>query len=97
MIETMSALKRTFSLPPEQSAFIDEKINSGQFASGSEVIRAGLRALQERDDAVQRWLQNEVAATYDAVKEGRGQTMSVGDAFDKIRAKHAEVLSTELP
>lgn len=81
--------KRTFSLPAEQAAFIDEKIESGQFASGSEVIRAGLRALQERDDAVERWLKNEVAATYDAVKEGRGATMSVGDAFDQIRAKHA--------
>ena len=80
--------KRTFSLPAEQSAFIDEKIKSGQFASGSEVIRAGLRALQERDDAVQRWLQNEVAATYDDAKEGRGKTMSVGDAFDQIRARH---------
>ena len=83
--------KRTFSLPREQSAFIDEKIRSGQFASSSEVIRAGLRALQERDDAVERWLKNEVAATYDAAKEGRGKTMSVGDAFDQIRAKHARV------
>ena len=46
--------KRTFSLPEEQSEYIDEKIKSGQFASGSEVVRAGLRALQERDEAVER-------------------------------------------
>lgn len=89
-MKPMPATKRTFSLPPEQSAFIDEKIKSGQFASGSEVIRAGLRALQERDNAVEHWLQNEVATTYDAAKEGRGTTMPVGDAFDKIRARHAE-------
>ena len=37
-----SAEKRTFSLP------------SDAYASGSEVIRAGLRALQERDAAVER-------------------------------------------
>ncbi len=85
----MPVTKRTISLPVEQSDFIDKKINSGQFASFSEVVRAGLRALQERDDAVERWLKNEVAATYDAAKEGRGATMSVGDAFDQIRAKHA--------
>jgi len=85
----MSAVhKRTFSLSAEQSAFIDEKIKSGQFATGSEVIRAGLRALQERDDAVHHWFQNEVAMTYDNAKEGRGSTMSVGDAFDQIRARH---------
>ena len=83
-----SSHKRTFSIPAEQSAFIDEKIESGQFASGSEVVRAGLRALQERDDAVERWLREEVAATYDAATAGRGATMSVGDAFDQIRARH---------
>jgi len=44
-----SAEKRTFSLPSEHTAFIDEKVASGAYASGSEVIGAGLRALQERD------------------------------------------------
>ncbi len=81
--------KCTFSLPKEQLAFIDEKVKSGQFASGSEVVRAGLRALQERNDAVERWLNTEVAETYDAAKEARGKILSVGDAFDQIRAKHA--------
>ncbi|MEN9708780.1 MAG: Bacterial antitoxin of ParD toxin-antitoxin type system, partial [Pseudomonadota bacterium] len=35
-----SAEKRTFSLPAEHAAFIDEKIASGAYASGSEVVRA---------------------------------------------------------
>ncbi len=79
----------TSSLPPEQSAFIDDKVKSGRFASGSEVIRAGLRALQERDEAVERWLREEVAPTYDAVKEGRSRTIAVGDAFDELRSRLA--------
>jgi antitoxin ParD1/3/4 len=87
--EVSSSHKRTFSLPPEQSAFIDEKVKSGRFASGSEVVRAGLRALQERDEAVERWLREKVAATYDAVKEGESETISVGDAFDEIRSRGA--------
>lgn len=41
--------KRIFSLPPEQAAYIDAKVDSGAYATSSEVIRAGLRALQERD------------------------------------------------
>ena len=44
--------KRTFSLPAEHAAFIDAQVASGAFASASEVVRAGLRALQERDTAV---------------------------------------------
>ncbi len=81
--------KRTFSLPPEHAAFIDAKVKSGRYASGSEVVRAGLRALQERDEAVERWLKEEVASTYDAVKEGRSKTFPVGDVFDEIRSRHA--------
>lgn len=80
--------KRTFSLPSEHSAFIDAKVKSGGYASSSEVVRAGLRALQERDEAVERWLTQEVAPTYDAVKSGKSKTRPVGDVFDELRAHH---------
>ena len=33
--------KRTVSLPEEQSAFIDAKVATGDYASASEVVRAG--------------------------------------------------------
>lgn len=46
--------KRTVSLPAEQAAFIDAQVQAGAFASASEVVRAGLRALQERDAAIER-------------------------------------------
>ncbi len=36
--------KRTVSLPSDQAAFIDAKVSSGDYASVSEVVRAGLRA-----------------------------------------------------
>lgn len=80
--------KRTVSLAAENAAFIDAKVKSGGYASVSEVVRAGLRALQERDEAVERWLQDEVATTYDAVQAGTSKTMPVGDVFDDIRARH---------
>ena len=51
--EPMSAAeKRTFSLPTEQASYIDSLVASGTYASASEVVRAGLRALQERDAGV---------------------------------------------
>ena len=80
--------KRTVSLGPEIAAFIDGKVKSGGYASVSEVVRAGLRALQERDEAVEQWLRDEVAPTYDAVKSGQSKTMPVGDVFDELRAHH---------
>ncbi len=60
--------KRTISLPPEQAGYIDELVSSGGYASASEVVRAGLRALQERNSAVERWLLDEVASVYDAME-----------------------------
>ncbi len=80
--------KRTFSLPPEHAAFIDAKVKSGHYASGSEVMRAGLRALQERDDAIERWLREQVASAYDAFKSGKSRTHPASAIFDEIRARH---------
>lgn len=80
--------KRTVSLAPENAAFIDAKVKSGGYASGSEVVRAGLRALQERDEAVENWLRTSVAPTHDDVKSGKSKTFPIGDVFDEIRARH---------
>ncbi|ESZ78446.1 type II toxin-antitoxin system ParD family antitoxin [Mesorhizobium sp. L103C105A0] len=81
--------KRTFSLPAEQAAFIDQLVRSGTYATSSEVIRAGLRALQERDAAVERWLREEVAPTYDRWKADPSQVIPGDKSFDSIRAHHA--------
>lgn len=81
--------KRTFSLPKEHAAFIDALVSSGNYATGSEVVRAGLRALQERDAAVERWLRDEVAPVYDAMKANSERRISARDAFAQVRARHA--------
>ncbi|MCB1385950.1 MAG: type II toxin-antitoxin system ParD family antitoxin [Hyphomicrobiales bacterium] len=82
--------KRTFSLPSEHAAFIDAKVRSGSYASGSEVIRAGLRALQERDAAIEKWLHEDVARSYDAVMSGKAATHSIDDVFKALSARHAD-------
>jgi antitoxin ParD1/3/4 len=86
------AKKRTFSLPADHSDFIDKQVESGTYATASEVVRAGLRALQERDAAIERWLLEEVAPTYDAMQEDPSRAQSMDDVFDAIRARHAQAL-----
>lgn len=86
----MSAVsKRTFSLPPEQAAYIDAKVESGAYASSSEVIRAGLRALQERDAAVERWLRDDVAPVYDAMKANPERKISAKTVLSEARTRYA--------
>jgi antitoxin ParD1/3/4 len=80
--------KRTFSLPAEQAAFIDQLVRSGTYATSSEVIRAGLRALQERDAAVERWLREEVAPTYDALTTNPDKVISPVEMTERARKRH---------
>ena len=84
--------KRTFSLPAEQSAFIDQLVESGTYATSSEVIRAGLRALQEREAAVERWLREEVAPAYDRMKADPGRGISVEDMGERARRRREAYL-----
>jgi antitoxin ParD1/3/4 len=84
--------KRTFSLPVEQAGYIDAVVASGAYASGSEVVRAGLRALQERDAAVEKWLQKEIIAVYDAMQADPTRAVPGDRVFATIRARHADRL-----
>ena len=60
--------KRTISFPIEHSQYIDEQLARGKYASASEVVRAGLRALQERDQVIEDWIIREVIPAYDNYK-----------------------------
>lgn len=51
----------SITLPHEMAAMVRAKVASGEYASESEVIRDGLRVLEARDAAVEKWLQGEIA------------------------------------
>lgn len=85
--------KRTISLPEEHAAFIDSMVASGAYASASEVVRAGLRALQEPNEAVERWLrEEEVAPVYDAMQADPERALGIDAVFADIRSRHAQRL-----
>jgi antitoxin ParD1/3/4 len=79
--------KRTFRLPDDEAKYVDDKVASGAYASGSEVVRAGLRALQDWDAPVERWLLEEVAPAYDAMNADPSRAIPAGTVFSELRSQ----------
>ena len=75
----------SITLPNEMAEAVRAKVASGEYATESEVIRDGLRALIARDRAVEDWLHGEVASAYDALKASPRR----GVPASKVRARLA--------
>ncbi|MEO8757158.1 MAG: type II toxin-antitoxin system ParD family antitoxin [Devosia sp.] len=80
-------VKRTFSLTEEQAKFIDAKVASGAYASGSEVLRDSLRGMQEDETLIEKWLKDEVLPTIDEMTAHPERLIPIDEAFDRIEAK----------
>ena len=76
----------SITLPNELAEAVKAKVASGEYATESEVIRDGLRALLARDRALESWLRTEVAAAYDLMKTDPSRGLSAGE----VRAALAE-------
>lgn len=74
----------SITLPHEMAELIEAKVKSGTYASVSEVLRDGVRALMERDAALERWLREDVAASYDAYKADPTKAVPIEDIMDRI-------------
>jgi antitoxin ParD1/3/4 len=62
------------SLTPELESVVDQKVKSGMYNSASEVVREGLRLLQQRDDmreAKLNALRAEIQKGIDDLEAGR--------------------------
>ncbi|WP_250490994.1 type II toxin-antitoxin system ParD family antitoxin [Caballeronia sp. INML2] len=73
----------SITLPNEMAEFIRTKVASGDYASDSEVLRDALRALRERDRAVEAWLRNEVVSAAQALQDDPSRALSA----DQVRAE----------
>lgn len=76
----------SITLPLEMAKIVREKVATGGYASESEVIRDGLRALLERDAAVERWLREEVAQAYDDHKASPDKAIPLAEVTARLDA-----------
>lgn len=74
------SIKLSISLPREQAERVQSLADSGQYASVSAVISDGLRALQARDTALEKWLREDVVPAYEELRDDPSKGLSVDQA-----------------
>jgi antitoxin ParD1/3/4 len=77
----------SITLPNDMADALRQRVRSGEYASESEVIREGLRALFARDQAVEAWLRDEVAAAYDAVVADQSRAVTTQTVRARLAAE----------
>ena len=85
-----STQQMSITLPNEMAAVVKAKVRAGEYASESEVIRDGLRALIARDRAVESWLHNQVGPAYDALKSDPLRAVTADQVRARLVAEHAK-------
>ncbi|MGA3264475.1 MAG: type II toxin-antitoxin system ParD family antitoxin [Terracidiphilus sp.] len=82
----------SITLTHEMADMVRTKVESGEYASESEVIRDGLRALEMHDRALEAWLREQVAPAYDAMKADPSRAVQA----EKVRASLAAARKSSL-
>ena len=80
----------SITLPNDMANVVKSKVQAGEYASESEVIRDGLRVLIARDRAVETWLTNQVGAAYDALKADPSRAVTADQVRARLAAEHAK-------
>lgn len=80
----------SITLPNEMADVVKAKVRAGEYATESEVIRDGLRALLARDRAVENWLHQQVGPAYDALKKDPARAVTLDQVRGRLAAEHAK-------
>ena len=78
-----STKQMSVTVPHEMADMVRAKVDAGDYASESEVIREGLRALAARDRALEAWLSQGVAPVYDRLTADPSRAVS----SEEVRAR----------
>jgi antitoxin ParD1/3/4 len=79
----------SITLPREMADVVERKIQSGAYASVSEVMRDGVRALIERDAAIEKWLREEVVTGHHEYLADTSKGVPARDVVKRIKARRA--------
>jgi putative addiction module CopG family antidote len=80
----------SITLPNELAEAVRAKVDSGEYATESEVIRDGLQTLMVRDRAVEHWLRERVGPAYDALKADPSRAVTAKQIRARLALEHQQ-------
>jgi putative addiction module CopG family antidote len=86
-----STRQLSITLPNEMAELVRAKVEAGEYATESEVIRDGIRALFARDRAMEDWLRAEVVPAYDTLKAKPSRVRSAKQVRATLAAEHRKI------
>lgn len=90
---------RNINLTDQLDRFVEKRINSGRYGNASEVIREGLRLLEQREDETKaklEWLRGAVQAGLDDLDRGRLVELDTGRELDTHLKRLAKIATRRL-
>jgi antitoxin ParD1/3/4 len=90
---------RNVNLTEHFDRFIETRVSSGRFSNASEVVREGLRLLEQReqeDKAKLEWLRAAAKEGFDQLDRGAGIEFESMDALDFYIDQIGEEVSAEI-
>jgi antitoxin ParD1/3/4 len=90
---------RNVNLTEHFDLFIESGIASGRFSNASEIVREGLRLLEQReqeDKARLEWLRTAAKEGFDAIERGDYLTLRSGEDIQEFMRQAGEEASTEV-
>ncbi|WP_142781063.1 type II toxin-antitoxin system ParD family antitoxin [Agrobacterium sp. T29] len=83
----------SYALNEHYEKFIQKQLESGRYNNASEVVRAGLRMLEDYEDAREKWLNEEIPSRYEELKRDPSKGVPFETSRARFEAKHKSDLA----
>ena len=75
--------------------FIKDQLETGRYKNASEIVRAGLRMLEDYEEAREKWLRDEIPGRYEELMRDPSKGVPAETVRARFEAKHRALLAGE--
>jgi antitoxin ParD1/3/4 len=82
-----------YALNDHYESFIRKQLESGRYNNASEVVRAGLRMLEDFEAEREKWLRGEIPSRLTELRQDPTKGIAADTVFSRLEARHRAKLA----